>query len=105
MPSIVLPTDTADPSYNSDTQEFTVDLYTLYREQFELTNSASSIKGAGATTLPVLASNDLEYFIPYYDNTVFQNITLSNTGILKYKLFAQFTYSEKTFMNIVFKVK
>jgi len=105
MPSVVLPTDTADPSYNTATQEFTIDLYTLYREQFELTNSASSIKGAGATTLPVLASNDLEYFIPYYDNTVFQNITLSNTGILKYKLFAQFTYSEKTFMNIVFKVK
>ncbi|MDR1714728.1 MAG: hypothetical protein ACK5KN_07035 [Dysgonomonas sp.] len=105
MPSIVLPTDTADPSYNSGTQEFTIDLYALYGEQFGLTNSASSVKGAGATTLPVLASNALEYFITYYDNTVFQNITLSNTGVLKYKLFAQFTYSEKTFMNIVFKVK
>lgn len=105
MPSIVLPTDTADPSYNSIKQEFTVDLYALYREQFELANSTSSIKDTGATTLPVLANNDLEYFIPYYDNTVFQNITLSDVGVLKYKLFAQFTYSEKTFMNIVFKVK
>ena len=83
MPSIVLPTDTADPSYDSVTQEFTIDLYALYGEQFGLTNSASSIKGTGATTLPVLASNALEYFITYYDNTVFQNITLSNTGVLK----------------------
>jgi hypothetical protein len=105
MPSIVLPTDTADPSYNTGTQEFTIDLYALYGEQFGLTNSASSVKGAGATTLPVLTSGALEYFITYYDNTVFQNITLSNTGVLKYKLFTQFTYSEKTFMNVVFKVK
>ncbi|SBW06045.1 hypothetical protein [uncultured Dysgonomonas sp.] len=105
MPSIVLPTDTADPSYNSGTQEFTVNLHELYIEQFGLTKSTSSVKGVGATTLPVLTSDALEYFITYYDNTVFQNVTLSNVGVLKYKLFTQFTYSEKTFMNIVFKVK
>jgi hypothetical protein len=105
MPSVVLPTDTADSSYNPATQEFTIDLYALYGEQFGLINPASFIKGAGATTLPVLANNALEYFITYYDNTVFQNITLSDTGVLKYKLFPKFTYSEKTFMNVVFKVK
>ena len=105
MPSVVLPTDTSDPTYNTGTQEFTLDLYTLYAGQFGMTNTASSIRGSGATALPVLSSNALEYFITYYDNTVFQNVTLSNVGVLKYKLFSEFTYSEKTFMNIVLKVK
>ena len=105
MPSIVLPTDISDPSYDPGTQEFIIELHDLYAEQFGLTKSASSVKGTGATTLPVLADNALEYFITYYDNTVFQNITLSNTGVLKYKLSPVFTFSEKTFMNIVLKVK
>lgn len=105
MPSIVLPTDISDPSYNSDNKEFTINLYNLYSEQFGLTDPTSSSKNSGATNLPVLANNELEYFITYYDNTVFTGISLSNTGILKYKLHSPITFSDKTFMNIVFKVK
>ncbi len=105
MPSIVLPTNTSDPSYNAATQTFTIDLYQAYSNQFKLTNSANTSKSPGATALPVSASNSLEYFITYYDNTVYQNIALTNTGVLTYKLPATFTISEKTFMNIVFKVK
>lgn len=105
MPSIVMPTDTADPAYNTATQEFTIDLYNQYKQQFELTDPAASAKAPASTILPILASNELEYFITYYDKSVFQNITVSDTGILRYKLFPSFVYSEKTFMNIVFKVK
>lgn len=105
MPSIVLPTDTSDPSYNASTQTFTIDLYKAYSEQFGLTNTGTSFKNPGASSLPILASNSLEYFITYYDNTVFQNVAVSNTGVLTYKLPAVLTLSEKTFMNIVFKLK
>lgn len=105
MPSIVLPTSTSDPAYNASTQTFTIDLYQAYSNQFKLNNSTNTSKSPGATALPVSASNSLEYFITYYDNTVYQNLALTDAGVLTYKLPAVFTLSEKTFMNIVFKVK
>ncbi|PXV62666.1 hypothetical protein CLV62_11855 [Dysgonomonas alginatilytica] len=105
MPSIVLPTDTSDPSYNSATETFTIDIHKSYAEQFQMTNVLTSIKSLGSTALPLLANNALEYFITYYDNTVFQNVEMSDLGVLKYKLPALLTVTDKTFMNIVFKVK
>lgn len=107
MPSIVLPTDASASPYDENTDEFTIDLYGLYAKQFGLEDASASpfIRGTGATFLPVYASDALEYFIIYYDNSVFKDITLSDRGILKYKLHTSFTYTEKTFMNIVCKVK
>lgn len=105
MPSIVLPIDTSNPSYDSADNQFKIDLYALYIEQFKLNNQSSSTKSPGASSLPTVASSDLEYFITYYDNTVFKDVTVNNNGLLKYKLNPTITLSEKTFMNIVFKVK
>lgn len=105
MPAVVLPTNTADPAYNAGTQIFTIDLYSAYSKQFKLTTPSTSAKSPGATAIPVSASNSLEYFITYFDNTVFQNVQLTDAGKLTYKLVAGFAVSEKTFMNIVFKVK
>ena len=104
MPSMLLPTDISDPSYNSVTEIFTINLHSNYAAQFGLTNSVS-VKDPSASVLPVLANNKLEYFITYYDNSVFQNVSVSDTGILTYKLASTYTITEKTFMNIVFKVK
>lgn len=105
MPSVTLPTDSSDPSYNPSTKVYTIDLYKAYAEQFGLTNSGSSIKSASSTSLPTLPSNALEYFITYYDNNVFQGVTLSDAGVLTYKLPDEITISDKTFMNIIFKAK
>lgn len=105
MPSAVLPTDTSDSAYDSGTQNFVVDLYQIYKEQFGLENLISSSKNPIATTLPVLESSGLECFVTYYDNSVFQNVSLSDAGVLTYQVFSEITTSDKTFMNIVFKVK
>lgn len=106
MPPIVLPTDASDPAYNSGTQVFTVNLHTAYSNQFGLAFSGtSSTKSPSSSTLPVIANNALEYFVIYYDNAVFQNVTLSDAGVLTYKLPAVLPYTEKTFMNVVFKLK
>lgn len=115
-PSVVLPTvNTSLPAnitYNSGTQVFTADLYAIYNNQFGMTGDIagagrSAIKSAGATTLPVQAVASLEYFVTYFDNTVFDptTINLSATGVLTYKVLPAAVVSEKTYMNIVFKVK
>lgn len=105
MPSVLLPTDASDPSYNAVSGSFSIDLYQAYSKQFGLTDTGSSVKSPGATSMPVLQSNAFEYFITYYDNSVFQNVSLSNTGVLTYKLPSEVNVSDKTFMNIIFKLK
>lgn len=105
MPAMVLPTDIFDPSYNATTQTFTINLYANYATQFGMSVSGSSAKSPGATSLPVLANNALEYLVTYYDNTVYQNVTVSNVGILTYKLAPVVAVTDKTFMNILFKIK
>ncbi|RYZ93019.1 MAG: hypothetical protein EOP47_29800 [Sphingobacteriaceae bacterium] len=115
-PSIVMPTANinlpANITYNVGTSIFTVDLYAIYNNQFSLTGNVagsarSAIKSPTATSLPVQTVTSLEYFITYFDNTVFDpsSITLSDAGILTYKILPAAVVSEKTFMNIVFKVK
>lgn len=105
-PSLLLPTDISDPAYNSSTQTFTIDLYSNYAGQYGMTNSSTSIKSPSATSLPVLKSTDFEYLITYYDNTVYQSVAVSPAGVLTYKLPATPpTITDKTYMNIIFKIK
>lgn len=106
MPSVLLPVDTSDPSYDAGTQLFTIDLYAQYAAQFGLTQTASSTKSLSATTpLPVYSKTGLEYFITYYDNAVFSSVTVDNNGVLTYQLVSSPVFSDKTYMNIIFEVK
>ncbi|MGU3377051.1 hypothetical protein [Chryseobacterium sp. M5A1_1a] len=101
MPSIVLPTDISDPAYNATSGEFTINLYQLYSSQF----TTPVISSNATSLLPVLGSTDLDYFVTYSDAAVFNIVSLDTSGILKYKLLAGYVISEKTYMNVVLKVK
>lgn len=102
MPTTVLPLDENDPSHAGGV--FTVNLYNVYKEQFGLT-AANVVVSDNAAKLPVHDSNELYYLITYYDQSVFDEVKLSPTGVLTYKLKSGYVYSEKTYMNIIFKVK
>lgn len=102
MPTTTLPTDENDLTFANG--KFTVDLHDIYQEQFSL-SSATVVVSDNTAKLPVYGSNALYYFITYFDNTVFDEVKVSTSGILTYKIKAGFTYSDKTFMNIIFKVK
>lgn len=115
-PSVVLPTANANlpagVSYDAGTQTFTADLYAIYSNQFGMTGDVAgagrtAIKSNSATSLPVLPAVALEYFVTYFDNTVFDptSISLDDNGIMTYKILPAATVTEKTYMNIVFKVK
>lgn len=104
-PSIVVPTDITAPEYTAATQAFTLDLYTIYQKQYALSDATSSTKSPAAGTLPVMAKDQLDYFVTYYDKAVFTNVAISNTGVLTYKLATDFVITEKTFLNVVFKIK
>lgn len=103
MPSMVLPTDEGDLTAFDGTK-FNVDLYDEYQAEYGgiPTNTVASDATA---TLPVYTSDELYYFVTYYDDTVFEDVQISPAGMLTYKLKPGFIYTQKTFMNIVFRVK
>lgn len=106
MPSIVLPVDTDSPAYNTSTQTYTINLYQSYADQFGLTNlNKNAQKSPSATSLPVLQSNAFEYLITYFDDQVFKKVSVTNAGVLTYQIPTDAVFSEKTFMNVIFKLK
>jgi hypothetical protein len=99
MPSVAL--DVANPTNG---QLRSADLYAKFTEQFTnpMYKSADAPIGQGVyKTLPPASAFD--YYITYYDNTVFNIQSLSNSGVLKYYVIG--TPTEATYVNIIFVIK
>lgn len=110
MPSMLLPlaqdqiVSSMYTTFSNST--FTVNLYNVYAEQFGGTNTSNSKKNTNTTTsLPVLPKSELDYYVTFYDNTVYTNVTVSDEGILTYRVSASADPNSGSFMNIVFAVK
>jgi hypothetical protein len=105
MPAILLPTSSdqvpAGEIYG------TVDLYNKYHSQFTgVTNTNFITNAANAgNALPVLPATEFNYYITYYDSSVFYNVSISDSGVLTYDVYPTSAVTEATFMNIVFEVK
>ena len=94
-PSIPIITDVANPDFGK------IDLYTNYKDQFS-NPMASSVGSTGS--IPFYSNTQLEYYVTWYDNTIFKNVTISSTGMLTYELVGA-APSNSTYMNVVFVVK
>lgn len=79
-----------------------VDLYAEYKDQF--TKPMASSKGA-SNMIPTLEAEELEYHITYFDDEVFENVSVTEKGVLTYKVKENIQLTEASFMNIVFVVK
>lgn len=92
------------PSVAFDTSskgEMTVDLYKLYVDQIKTPKFKSASAPDFITYVP--EAKDIYYYITYYDEEVFQIISLSEEGKLTYSI--KKTASESTLINIVFVLK
>lgn len=108
MPSIVTPTTQGDHSIN---------LYEEYLKQYahknasnidtrdniNIPNDRPIASREGASPLKTYRKNDLDYFVVYYDNNVFTNLSIAEDGVLTYTVTAEGAknISAQTFMNIV----
>lgn len=106
MPSVVLPVkgdalpDAVNYTYSNGT--FTVDLFGIYKKQY----GTPQVKSNSSAALSVsAAAAAFDYFILYYDVSVFATVTVSPAGVLSYTVVPDYTVSTKTFMNIMFKEK
>ena len=82
-------------------------IYQEYVTQFgtPMVANPGAQSGGNSASLPVLPATELNFFITYYDTAIFENVTLSNDGILTYKVKVDAVISGQSFMNIVLAVK
>ncbi len=106
MPSIVMPTTV-------DTH--TINLYEEYIKQYADSNGSNTFNKQAPNrswniqtnnsnnSLKTYAKNDLDYFVVYYDNNVFTDLSITEEGVLTYTVTAEGAknISAQTFMNIV----
>uniref|UniRef100_UPI0024C26425 collagen-like triple helix repeat-containing protein n=2 Tax=Gelidibacter japonicus TaxID=1962232 RepID=UPI0024C26425 len=100
MPSVVVYT-AADQVPSGETFG-TIDLYAKYQAQF---GSPATVNPGATTSLPVLPANELDYFVTWFDESVFENVAVTNAGILTYSIKSNADVTMASFMNIVFSVK
>jgi hypothetical protein len=72
--------------------------------QYSMPYNKGLVKSPSALeTIPVYQRGDLYYYIPNYDTTVFDNVSISDTGILTYDIIG--TATDISSMTIVFQIK
>lgn len=108
MPAVYLPTSPQQVqppvTYAANTEVYSLDLYKEYKEQYSGVYPESSAKSPSATELPIENSaGRLAYFVTYYDNTVFYDVSINSSGILKYKIKDNAVTSARSYMNIVLR--
>ncbi|WP_353126836.1 hypothetical protein, partial [Parapedobacter pyrenivorans] len=100
MPSIIIPT--APDQLENPATFGTIDLYEQYQGQF----GTPRVSNPGATIpLPVLPRIELDYHVTWFDENVFENVNVSDLGILTYTVKTNADVTIGSFMNIVFAVK
>ena len=108
MPSIVLPLSSTETAFNGiiwSGNTCKVDLYNIYSNQFKLINASETVKNPSSEVLNTLEKNKLDYFITYYDNTVYTSVNVTDDGVLTYQKVPGSSKTDKTFMNIILKIK
>lgn len=113
MPSVCLPLKDEDikAPYSAKVGSYTeVYLYRVFAHQFGVvvTPGMPAVAKSNASadifhTTPT--ADQFDYFITYYDDAVFDDLSVTADGVLKYKVKSGVKPTAKTFMNIVFKKK
>jgi len=76
------------------------DVYMIYKNQF--TNAISSRSSA---SLDIYDADELDYFIVYYDDQVFEDVSISETGVLRYKVQRYAKVTTRSYFNVVMKLR
>lgn len=125
MPAVHLPLtedevalNASNPSYlshfasYSPTDGFVIEIYLLFAHQFGINPNIDATPMVMSDPSAVLwkanwgyVVSDYDYFITYYDTDVFEDVSVTTNGLLRYKVKAGAVATPKTYMNIVLKKK
>lgn len=80
----------------------TLDLYTaVYKQQF---GNPKVVSAGAPSSIPTFNSNQLNYYVLDYDNTVINNISISSSGVMTYDVVGS-SPSFSSYLTVVFTVK
>lgn len=125
MPAVRLPLtedeislNPSNPSYlhhfgsYSPTDGFVIEIYLLFAHQFGINPNIDATPMVMSDPAALLwkanwgyVVSDFDYFITYYDTDVFEDVSVTANGLLRYKVKAGAVATPKTYMNIVLKKK
>lgn len=125
MPAVHLPLtedevalNASNPSYlshfatYSPTDGFVIEIYLLFAHQFGINPNIDATPMVTSDPSAILwkanwgyVVSDYDYFITYYDTDVFEDVSVTTNGLLRYKVKAGAVATPKTYMNIVLKKK
>lgn len=125
MPAVHLPLtedeislNPSNPSYlshfgaYSPTDGFVIEIYLLFAHQFGINPNIDATPMVMSDPSAILwkanwgyVVSDFDYFITYYDTEVFEDVSVTANGLLRYKVKAGAVPTPKTYMNIVLKKK
>ncbi|MGB5172409.1 MAG: hypothetical protein WBN69_13330, partial [Eudoraea sp.] len=83
---------------------FTENLYQQYLDQYGMTLPSSASSAGAPSAIPTYASNELYYYVTYYDPAVFANVSISATGVMTYDIIGQ-PADYNSLINVVFVVR
>ncbi|SHJ31434.1 hypothetical protein SAMN04487911_1171, partial [Arenibacter nanhaiticus] len=99
-PNIFYPPSIAVDASSTGTGR-TINLHSQYIAQFGSPMVSSNLAPAA---IPTYANTDLYYYVTYYDNTVFANVSVDEFGVMTYDVIASPT-DYNSLINVVFVVK
>ena len=99
-PNIFYPPSIAVDASSTGTGR-TINLHTQYTAQFGSPMVSSNL---APTAIPTYANTELYYYVTYFDNTVFANVSVDEFGVMTYDVIATPT-DYNSLINVVFVVK
>ncbi|MEQ8216745.1 MAG: hypothetical protein RH981_00825 [Arenibacter sp.] len=99
-PNIFYPPSIAVDASSTGTGR-TINLHTQYTAQFGSPMVASNLAPG---TIPTYANTELYYYVTFYDDLVFDNVSVDEFGVMTYDVIATPT-DYNSLINVVFVVK
>jgi len=103
MPSVAISTATITPAG----PDLTIDLYAAWTQQFDGVSTPTTFKknpSAPTAVVPFFpARNELNYYVTYFDNTALDITSISDSGVMSYRVIGNAT--DASYVNIVFVLK
>lgn len=82
-----------------------LDLYGIYASRWGAPMAKSTTTENTNLADIIVPVNMVDIFITYYDNTVIENVVISDAGVMTYTVKPGYVLTDESYMNILFKIR
>lgn len=82
-----------------------LDLYGIYASRWGAPMAMSTTTENQNLADIIIPVNMVDFFITYYDDTVIENVVISDAGVMTYTVKSGYVLTDESYMNILFKIR